>query len=196
MLAFTPSTVPLIDASLDFWNIMTYDLMNRRDNITKHHTGVQLSLDAINTYEERGVPTSKMNLGFAFYLKYFKTDPNGGCDKNPIGCKTVLLEDPKTGADLGGGGGFCYHDAVPGDVIPSYARAMAYGKYDPVGGGHYYWDPQVNLWWSWDTPYAITRKFPAIMAKKKLGGVRILDLILIRTLSVETLTPNRHLHGA
>lgn len=96
---------------------MTYDLMNRRDNVTKHHTGVQLSLDAVNAYEARGVPTRKMNLGFAFYVKAFRTDPRGGCDENPIGCRTVLLEDPETGADLGGGYGFSYHDPVPGYVV-------------------------------------------------------------------------------
>ena len=117
MLAFTMSTIPRIDAVLDFWNIMTYDLMNRRDNVTKHHTGVQLSLDAVNAYEARGVPTRKMNLGFAFYVKAFRTDPRGGCDENPIGCRTVLLEDPETGADLGGGYGFSYHDPVPGYVV-------------------------------------------------------------------------------
>jgi len=33
---------------------------------------------------------SKMNLGFAFYAKYFKTQ--GQCTQ-PIGCPTVLLED-------------------------------------------------------------------------------------------------------
>ena len=59
----------------------------------------------------------------------------------------MLLEDPNTGADLGGTGGFSYHDSVPGNVAASYARALAYGEYDPVGGGHYYWDRQANLWW-------------------------------------------------
>lgn len=171
MLAFTNDTMPSISGSLDFLNIMTYDLMNRRDNITKHHTGVQISLDAINAYHEQGLPYAKMNLGFAFYVKWFKTAAHCGCDTHPIGCKTALLEDPDTGADLGRAGGFSYHDAVPGDPVgASYARAMAYGSYDDEGGGHYYWDPEENLWWSWDTPYAIARKFPRIMEEKGLGG--------------------------
>ena len=38
------------------------------------------------------------------------------------------------------------------DVAASYGRALAHGKYDPVGGGHYYWDPQVNLWWRYVLP--------------------------------------------
>ena len=170
MLAFTKTTIPAISASLDFFNIMTYDLMNRRDNVTKHHTGIKLSLTAINAYEERGVPAEKMNLGFAFYIKWFKTDPHGRCDINPVGCKTALMEDPVTGADLGQAGAFSWHDPVPAEVSASFKRAMAHGQYDNNGGGHYYWDSRENIWWSWDTQDAIAEKFPSIMEKKGLGG--------------------------
>lgn len=170
MLAFTNATVPKISASLDFFNAMTYDMMNRRDHVTKHHTGTELSLQAVNAYEERGIPTEKMNLGFAFYIKWYKTGSQGGCDRNPIGCKTVLMEDPSTGADLGQAGAFSWHDAVPEELAASYAKAMTHGKYDPQQGGHYYWDAEENLWWSWDTPDVIAKKFPAIMEKKKMGG--------------------------
>jgi GH18 family chitinase len=90
MLAFTKHTIPQIDSSLDFWNIMSYDLMNRRDNVTKHHTGIDLSLDSVDAYLEAGVPPEKANLGFAFYIKWFKTDPDGGCEKHPVGCKAAL----------------------------------------------------------------------------------------------------------
>ena len=171
MLAFTNDTVPRIDACLDFWNVMTYDMMNRRDNVTKHHTGIELSLDAVDAYLENGVPPAKINLGFAFYLKWFKTDPNGGCDTDPIGCKTVLMEDPITGADLGQGGGFSWHDGVPPGDVTSFKKALAGGKYDNEGGGHYFWDSDENRWWTWDTPQAIIKKFPAIVEKKRLGGV-------------------------
>ncbi|MCJ1397231.1 hypothetical protein MMC11_000423 [Xylographa trunciseda] len=171
MLAFTKSTIPAISASLDFFNVMTYDLMNRRDNVTKHHTGMSLSLDAVNAYEENGVPPEKMNLGFAFYIKWYRTDPHSSCGRNPIGCKTALMEDPTTGADLGKAGAFSWHDAVPEELSASYFRAMEHGQYDYEAGGHYYWDSEENLWWSWDTPEAIARKFPAVVAGKRLGGV-------------------------
>ncbi|KAI9374420.1 glycoside hydrolase superfamily [Aspergillus egyptiacus] len=171
MLAFTQDTVPAISASLDFFNIMTYDLMNRRDTVTKHHTGVQLSLDAINAYLENGVPAEKANLGFAFYVKWFRTDPNGGCAVNPIGCRTVLMEDPTTGADLGQAGAFSWHDPVPAQLASSFDRALTDGEYDTAGGGCYYWGPEENIFWSFDTPDAIERKFPLIVEPKKLGGV-------------------------
>ncbi len=152
MLAFTSTTIPLILPSLDFLNVMTYDLMNRRDNITKHHTGLKNSLEAVDTYMERGVPGEKINLGFAFYVKWYRTAEDGGCEQIPVGCKTVLMEDPVTGEDLGQAGAFSWHDRVPVEMEQSWARASKGGGYDEVGGGHFSWDRVDRVWWSWDTP--------------------------------------------
>ena len=152
---------------------MTYDLMNRRSNKTSHHTGVTASLLAIDSYVEAGVPAEKLNLGFAFYVKWFKTLPGseGGCDINPIGCKTVLMEDPDTGADLGQAGAFSYHDNVPTDLATSWGKAQKEGEYDDVDGGHYFWDQEESIWWSWDTERAIEMKFPKIVSGTGVGGV-------------------------
>ena len=170
-LAFTSSTVPKILESVDDLNIMTYDLMNRRDNVTKHHTGLQLSLEAIDAYLERGVPPEKANLGLAFYIKWFRTAVGVDCATKPIGCHTDLMEDPKTGADLGKAGAFSWHDEVPTELAASFQKALADGVYDEVGGGHYYWDLEERLFWSWYTPDAIEKKILAIMRGKDLGGV-------------------------
>ena len=171
MLAFTPETVPRIMRHLDFLNVMTYDLMNRRDTVTKHHTGVELSLEAIDAYVSAGVAPHSLNLGFAFYTKYFKTEREACALSSPVGCPTLLLEDPETGADLGRGGGFSWHDSVPEDVVESFARALDQGTYDDRQGGYYYWDLIESLWWTFDTPDAIKRKFPLILSKRRLGGV-------------------------
>ncbi|KAF2969660.1 hypothetical protein GQX73_g3940 [Xylaria multiplex] len=170
MLAFTAETVPQIMESLDFLNIMTYDLMNRRDNVTKHHTGVQLSLDSVNAYMANGAPAHKINLGFAFYTKNFRVEGKS-CSEDPIGCPTGLMEDPETGADLGKTGGFSWHDDVPEDVRGSFRKALNEGRYDEQGGGYWYWDKDQALWWTFDTPDAIAKKFPLIVEEKKLGGV-------------------------
>ncbi|KAI0380287.1 glycoside hydrolase family 18 protein [Hypomontagnella monticulosa] len=170
MLAFKPNTVPQIMESLDFLNVMAYDLMNRRDDITKHHTGVQASLDAVHAYVANGAPRHKVNLGFAFYAKYFRTEREP-CAKNPIGCPTGPMEDPETGVDLGRAGSFSWRDAVPKDVANSFKKALSEGQYDNVGGGYYYWDPEEAIWWTFDTPAAIAKKFPAIVEKESLGGV-------------------------
>lgn len=171
MLAFTADTIPKISASLDFFNVMTYDLMNRRDNVTKHHTGIKLSLDAINEYLKNGVPPKKVNLGFAFYVKWFKTDPKGGCEENPVGCKTALMEDPVTGGDLGQAGQFAWCDDVPSELEESFKKALEGRTYDGEKGGNYYFDAEENVFWSWDTPDVITKKIPLIVREKGLGGV-------------------------
>ncbi|CAI6333318.1 unnamed protein product [Periconia digitata] len=172
MLAFTPSTVPLISQTVDFLNIMTYDMFNRRDNVTKHHTGLQLSMEAIETYLERGLPSAKANLGLAFYTKWYKTDPDAKaeCRAHPVGCPTALMEDPVTGGDLGKAGAFSWHDNVPAELANSWSKAQAYGVYDEAGGGHYYWDEDEDLYWTWDTEAAILKKFPQIVVEKSLGG--------------------------
>ncbi|KAL9107496.1 MAG: hypothetical protein Q9227_007598 [Pyrenula ochraceoflavens] len=174
MLAFTPSTLPSISMSVDFLNIMTYDLMNRRDNMTKHHTGLQASLEAIDAYLEMGLQPSKANLGFALYAKWFAVDSKVAeeCIRKqlPTNCPTVLMEDPETGVDLGKAGAFSWHDKVPEELAESFARAQNNGEYDEVGGGYYYLDHRQGLWWSWDTPSALVRKFPLVVEAKNLGG--------------------------
>ncbi|KAK4229236.1 endochitinase 1 [Podospora fimiseda] len=171
MLAFTSSTLPRIMRHLDFLNVMTYDLMNRRDNKTKHHTGVQLSIEAIQAYVSAGVAPQDLNLGFAFYTKYFRTEHDSCASKAmPLGCPTLLLENPQTGEDMGHAGGFSWHDSVPAEVSKSFMKALEQGQYDDKEGGYYFWDEE-DLWWTFDTADAIKRKFPLIVDKLKLGGV-------------------------
>ncbi|KAH8655262.1 chitinase 18-4 [Xylariales sp. PMI_506] len=177
MLAFTPDTLPRIMESADFLNVMTYDLMNRRDSVTKHHTGVQVSLESIRAYAGSGpgggVAPERLNLGFAFYVKFFRIAPEhrAACLARPVGCPTGLMEDPKTGGDLGRTGGFSWHDAVPAEVTSSFRRAQELGTYDEEGGGYYYFDEGEDLWWTFDTPTAILRKFPLVVDAEGLGGV-------------------------
>ena len=76
---------------------MSYDIMNRRDTVTMHHTSVASAIVTIENYIAIGAPTDKMNLGFALYAKFFKTQ--GDCSSKPLGCSIVPAEDPQTGAD-------------------------------------------------------------------------------------------------
>jgi GH18 family chitinase len=170
MMAFTTVTVPDILDSLDFLNVMTYDLFNRRDDVTKHHTGLEASRQSVQAYMDRGAPADKINLGFAFYVKWALTEkcPNPA---NPVGCPTQLLEDPVTGADMGRAGAFSYHDTVPYDLADSYSRARKDGKYDDKGGGYYYWDEAQSRWWTFDPPDAVLRKFPVLVRDMGIGGV-------------------------
>lgn len=171
MLAFTPAYIPSIMASVDFLNVMTYDLMNRRDNVTKHHTGIKNSLEAIDAYIAAGVEPVKANLGLAFYVKWFKIDPASRqiCEEKTVGCPAALMEDPKTGADLGKAGAFSWHDEVPAELKSSFERALREGAYDK--DGYFYFDADELLFWSFDTPDAIRRKVSRIRKNRNIGGV-------------------------
>lgn len=85
---------------------MTYDLMNRRQTTTTHHTSVNGSITTIQAYLDRGMPASKMVLGFAFYAKYFTIAPGANCI-DPLECPTVLLEFPN-GTDTGKSGAMTF----------------------------------------------------------------------------------------
>ncbi|KAL4781798.1 glycoside hydrolase superfamily [Aspergillus varians] len=225
MIAYTAEQGPKIWPSVDMINVMSYDLMNRRNNETKHHTGVVDSLDSVKAYLEIGAPPEKINLGFAYYMKWFTTEENGDCDSDPIGCPTVAMEE-KDGSDNGKSGAitfetksmapppanlrvstdmtcglekgakcpagsccsiygncgttddFCvancdsnYGECKGAPVQSSLQLALKDGKTDEEGGGQYYMDTENNLFWTWDTPALMTRKFTEIVDAENLGGV-------------------------
>lgn len=169
LIAFTPSTMPRIVKAVDFINVMSYDLMNRRDTTIQHHSGVDASKEAVQRYIDRGAPASQLNVGLGYYVKWYLTED--GCDaKKPVGCPTQLLEDPETGADLGRVGGFSWHDETPPELVDSFARARVQGIYDK-DGSYGYWDKEELRWWSFDTPEVIGTKMEQLVGNMKLGGV-------------------------
>ncbi|KAI9727402.1 MAG: Chitinase-3-like protein 2 [Cirrosporium novae-zelandiae] len=223
MIAFTNTTMPKIVPLIDFMNIMTYDLLNRRDNVTAHHTPVVGSLEAVDRYLDLGLPASKANLGFAFYAKYFSTDPASDCATQPLGCTLAALENAD-GTDNGKSGSMTFETvaAVPDNMTvstdgtcgASVAKTCPTGnccsQYDYCGatsaycslscqpdygtcngssalgswrkaqnnsitdttlGGEYYWDSDANLFWTWDTPALIARKFSDIVQSRGIGGI-------------------------
>ncbi|PNY24026.1 Endochitinase B [Tolypocladium capitatum] len=164
MIAFSAEQVPKIDKAVDFINVMTYDLMNRRDNVTNHHTSVEGSKATVETYIRRGMTPSKMNLGFAFYAKFFKT---ADACTSPTGCPTVLMEGPD-GTDTGKSGATTFE--VENFNTAEFANVLTNGKADTTKGGQWYWDPSTKKFWTWDTPAFIAQKFAEIVKAKKLGG--------------------------
>lgn len=170
MIAFRRNVVH-IEPHLDFVNVMTYDLMNRRDDITKHHSSIAGSRNTIMRYISDGVPPEKINFGLGFYVKWFKVDKKD-CDnaRTPIGCKTLLLEDPATGGDLGRAGAFSWHDQVPEEMRSSFQRALANLEYDEDEGATYYYDSEEAIWWTFDDPYSITRKVKQLTKELKVRG--------------------------
>jgi hypothetical protein len=107
---------------------MTYDLMNRRNNVTAHHTGVKGSLETVDQYISLGLDPKKINLGFAYYAKWFKTSETGDCEANPIGCPTDLLENPD-GTDAGKSGAVTFEK---GNMAPAQ-KNLAVSNEDQCG---------------------------------------------------------------
>ncbi len=171
MIAFTPANLAKLVPLIDFFNIMTYDLMNRRDVKTIHDAGIEPSCEAIDTYLANGIPAHKANLGFAFYIKWFKVATTETKDDSPVGIPTAVMEDPITGADMATSGAFAWCDEVPIAVAASFDRALKLGRYDNVHMGHYFLDEKENIFWSWETPEAIAKKFSSIVGARNLGGV-------------------------
>lgn len=116
MIAFTAEECPLINAAVDFVTIMAYDMMNRRDVVTKHHTPVRGALEIIDKYISLGLSPRKLNLGFALYAKWFTTAPGVDCSRG-LGCKTALLENPD-GSDTGASGAMTF-EAANFQPVPS-----------------------------------------------------------------------------
>ena len=172
-MAFTKETVPRIVKSVDFINVMTYDMMNRRDTVVRHHSGVADSQTSLGLYHERGAPMHQLNFGLGYYVKWFMVEP--GCKQDdPLGCPTQLLEDPETGADMGKTGQFSWHDTVPEDLAESFVRARAAEGNRSADGSFGYLDVVENRWWSYDTPAVIRDKVEVFFSKsesKRPGGV-------------------------
>lgn len=174
MIAFTSSTVPRIMRHLDYLNVMTYDLMNRRSNVTKHHSSIEGSRAALRAYMSRGASPHKLNLGFGFYVKWVRTDKDACAQaESPIGCKTLPLEDPETGADLGNAGGFSWHDPVPEEVKESFQRAFLDTQYDFKEGATYYYDKEAGLWWTYEEGRNgdIAARYKTLMSELSIAGV-------------------------
>ncbi|PGH18739.1 hypothetical protein AJ79_00152 [Helicocarpus griseus UAMH5409] len=164
---------------MDFFNLMTYDLLNRRDTMTGHHAGVEGSLAAVDRYLGNGMPAEKAVLGFAFFLKWFRTLPlksHAGPIDDPVGLATIQMEDQATGADLGGTGAVLWSDGPELSVAASFNRAVAGGSYDERHGGHYYLDYGEDLFWTWEIPEAIKKKYRATVGERGLRGAFAWDL--------------------
>jgi GH18 family chitinase len=54
--AYNSETIPEIEKSIDYWNLMTYDMMNRRDGRAVHHAGKQAIEATVTEYTSRSEP--------------------------------------------------------------------------------------------------------------------------------------------
>jgi chitinase len=130
MIAYIPEKVRKMNKSVDFVNVMSYDLMNRRDNYTTHHTSLKGTLKSVNTYIARGFDAKKIVAGVPFYAKWFTTKKGYTCT-NPIGCPTELLE-AADGTDTGLSGAVTFEkgnfEAAPTNLTTSPDNSCGVGS--------------------------------------------------------------------
>ncbi|KAI3336928.1 carbohydrate-binding module family 18 protein [Xylariaceae sp. AK1471] len=114
--------------NIDFITVMAYDLVNRASNFTGHHTDVESSKLAVQRYIDLGLTPDKINLGFAFYAKYFQT--NGSCADStlPIGCPIMKAQyDNGTDTYTSGVLTFEYNNMVDRPVPSESLLVSPYG---------------------------------------------------------------------
>ncbi len=85
-------TKPIWD-KIDFITVMAYDYVNRASHMTGHHTDVEESRAAVQRYIDLGLPAEKINLGFAFYAKYFEVDSACNDFTVPDSCSILPAQD-------------------------------------------------------------------------------------------------------
>lgn len=130
MIAYTGEKVKEMNKWVDFVNVMSYDLMNRRDNFTTHHTSLQGTLKSLEAYISRGFSTSKLVAGVPFYAKWFTTKKGYKCT-SPVGCPTELLE-AADGTDTGLSGAVTFEkgnfEAAPTNLTTSPDNSCGVGS--------------------------------------------------------------------
>ncbi|KAI1304413.1 glycoside hydrolase superfamily [Xylaria venustula] len=94
MKAFSsPEQSKIIWDNINFITVMAYDFVNRASHMTGHHTDVESCKTAVQRYIDLGLPAEKINLGFAFYAKYFQVDEACSNFTVPDGCSIVSAQD-------------------------------------------------------------------------------------------------------
>lgn len=184
----TNATAPRIFQSLDFINVMAYDLT---ENYTAHTSGIQTSMRGINALLQAGVRPEKMTFGYPFYWRWSQVDasnmtacmtsraaypPEVGVFPPGVGCLVARKIDPATNTSVQIAGQVMWNDGIPRDdppgLRPAFLRAMLHGgQWDDAGGGHYYLDVETGMFLSWDSPYAILTKLYGIVDRLGMLGV-------------------------
>lgn len=74
---------------VDWWNVMSYDYINRRDLVSGDAAGAGVIRNAIGNYSALGIDKDAMNAGWVFYAKGFPVPPTCTIDLLPSGCALV-----------------------------------------------------------------------------------------------------------
>lgn len=190
-LAYDEDAMKEIDKVVDFWNIMSYDAMNRRSETTSHHAGGGVIDNTIKIYS-RGVNPKKMNFGYPMYGKYFDMAavPKDACSAaKPIGCKIPKgAFESTTGVDTGMSGVLFFNNDlhvkdVMGEIIfpifgstkiggaAGWTATQAKGVRDASALATSYYDETQKVFYTWPSPTDVYDSCKLHLPK--VGGVMV-----------------------
>ncbi|KAJ9101787.1 hypothetical protein QFC21_003126 [Naganishia friedmannii] len=192
LAAYTAPLFEKIDTSVDFYNMMTYDMPNRYDKGKKaqHQASLNGTLDTIKYYSGVGLSPKKSNSGTPVWFPMAKCDsPNGlGClldadiTLDNAGTNRFRAEynweNPKWAADK------ATHPSYDTSFDNSLKSMQKYitkdGKvgapnaeyYDPKAKADTYYDKDLKIFWTWQGPEAIAETCKGVI-DSDIGGQMI-----------------------
>lgn len=179
---YTADVAQGIDSLVDWWNVMTYDYVNRRDTQTNFHSGGVVVADTLAYYSGFGIKTSRMVIGFALYAKWFILNgaDSASCSASkPIGCRMGGYED-STGADDGQSGSWTFNQQLNpttnATVAASYQSIPSSGTNisDPKQMSSAFYDSAHHIFWTWASPDDIKKTCQTY--KDQVAGVGLWSL--------------------
>jgi chitinase len=176
-LAYPADKLQQMDPSVDFWNLMSYDHLNRRDNVTDFQAGGDVVADNLATFESRGIALSKINVGFPMYTKYFQLAPGACTESNPIGCPMTVVLENSVGGDTGNSGSLTFNSALNTNASEQAiwnTVSVASGTDNSTALGSVYYDSTSAQFWTWVSPSDIQQT--CLKWKGQVGGMMMWSL--------------------
>jgi chitinase len=159
---FKHTDIPAVQASIDWFNVMTYDLYGSLTSITGHHAGLyrtspsqapsDFAAGVIGEYLDAGVPASKLVLGCAFYGKSW------------TGVRAANNGILQPYAHFGD---WIDYD----DIVTRWARRRGFqSSWDDNAKAPYLWSPAAGIFVSYENPESIACKAQYVK-QMHLGGM-------------------------
>lgn len=159
-----------IAATVDWINLMTYDLHGPWDGVTGHHAGLAdpsgaglSAMDTVQRYRDAGVPASKLVVGSPFYGRSWT---GVGSTLNGLG-QSSTGEGPGTWES----GMLDYWD-----LEARFINKNGYARFwDPQAQAPYLYNPSTKIWISYEDAQSATAR-GALVRTQGLRGVMFWEL--------------------
>lgn len=152
-----------LDESVDWWNLMTYDFINRRDSQTGHHAGGSVIEANLAMYKGLGVPKEKINIGFPMYAKWFILQTPCTSGTSGLGCAMGPFEN-EVGKDNDKSGTSVWNTALhltgtPEALLASqtFPSVPWLTSSDDNAIASSYYNTTASMFWTWLSPSDIEK---------------------------------------